>query len=81
MTTEGENGRSFERWVQLAAGLAMWAFLMYSDHQSTTDIMDLSTAQVMISLGKYAFAAILIKGVTAKELADLLRAWRGAGSK
>lgn len=69
--------RPIERYIQLIAGLLMWSWLMYADHTSGVEYAELNYAQIGILLGKYAFAAVLIKGWTGKEVAELLRAWRG----
>lgn len=74
--TDENNYRPVERYIQMVAGIVMWGWLLYDDHQSTTGFMDLSTAQIAFVLGKYAFAAILIKGITAKEITEFIRAWR-----
>lgn len=77
MTTGDKKGKSAEEWAQFAVGVVTWLFLMWVDSQADRALVDLSATEVSILLGKYAFAAILIKGVTVKELTELLRAWKG----
>ncbi len=68
---------SVERLIQQLLGGAIWGWLMWTDHQSEVDLFDLSTGSLTLHFGKYAVAFILIKGVTVKEIAELLRAWKG----
>ena len=75
--SDDENYRPIERYIQMFAGIVMWGWLLYTDSKSTVDFVDLSAAQVTFVMGQYAFAAVLIKGVTAKEIAEFIRAWRG----
>lgn len=65
------------RYVQMIAGLAMWGYLMWTDNTSATGLSELSTLELMVMLAKYGFAAILIKGVSASEFSEILRAWKG----
>lgn len=68
---------SIERLIQQVFGGLMWAWLMFTDYKSGIELSELSNAQLMFIVGKYTVAFILIKGVTIKELTELLRAWKG----
>ena len=76
---ESENGvaKGIDRYIQQISGVGIWAYLMWADTNSETRISDLSGADVILLGGQYAFAAILIKGVSVKEVAEVIRAWRG----
>lgn len=69
--------RPRERYIQMALGALMWAWMAWEDHHSNVALIDMSSTEVMLIAAKYAFAAILIKGITAKELLEFIRAWRG----
>lgn len=78
--TDEEKRFSAERLIQLLIGGAIWFSLMWSDHQSGigfADLLELSTSGMALHLSKYAVAFILMKGITVKEIAELLRAWKG----
>ena len=72
-----EDQTRFERTAQLFLGAALWIGMLVYDIGAGVELAELSSQQMITMAIRYGFAAILIKGVTVAEIADLVRAWRG----
>ncbi|WP_299081667.1 hypothetical protein [uncultured Paraglaciecola sp.] len=76
MGANGDDKDRFERYAQMLFGCGLWAYMLYTDISSDLVLADMTAQELTVKGVLYGFAAILIKGITTAEIAELIRAWR-----